>query len=142
MTKPKLKKIHQAEVFESPMEKLRRLENGKHSRQSLLQGILKPLFSNVITFFESAQPVDEDTESEAEEVVVSLPDYDLPTKRAKTKLEEYTVEEKITKKKPKKQRPKEPAEWDRHNQKEPEKPDKRPSLIMGQGHRGGISSIS
>ena len=88
--------------------------------------------------FVSAQPVEEDTESEAEEAVVSLPDYDLPTKRGKTKLEEYTVEEKITKKKPKKQTPEEPAEWDKLGQKEPEDQERQPPLTMGKGKRAGI----
>ena len=34
--KQKIKKIQKAEVVESPMEKLRRLENGKHSSQGYL----------------------------------------------------------------------------------------------------------
>ena len=34
MTKPKLKQIHHAEVVESPMQKLHRLENGKLNGRS------------------------------------------------------------------------------------------------------------
>merc|ERR1712168_856410 len=60
--RPKLKQTRNAEITESPLEKLRRLENAKPTK----------------------------IESDEEEKVISeLPSYDLPTQRKKTALDTY-----------------------------------------------------
>merc|ERR1712029_1031746 len=74
-------------------------------------------------------------DSEPDENISSLPDYDLPTKRDKTKLESYSAEEKTPRLKVDKEKEMEPADWDRLNQRKETTPDQQPSLIMGQGQK-------
>merc|ERR1712228_953512 len=86
VSKPKLKKVNQDILMESPMERLTRLENAK--------------------------PVEaEDFDYDSGELISSLPDYDLPAQRQKTKLEDYAQVEKEFAPKSKKTDEKFDAEW-------------------------------
>ena len=65
-----------------------------------------------------------------------LPDYDLPTKRDKTKLEEFVTDEKKQVPKSKK-KDESNSEWDKLKPKQPEKQDEKPKLNMGKGAKTG-----
>ena len=72
----------------------------------------------------------------------SLPDYELPLKRDKTILEEYTIEEKVTRIKPEQKPTDEPADWEKLNKKREAIPDGQTSLIIGSGKKQGRASFS
>ena len=84
------------------------LENDEQSDFSHAKGIQSIPFctcQSILPFslFKLAQPVETYSESETEEMVLSLPENDLQPKRAKTKVEEFSVGQKKIEKKPKKQ---------------------------------------
>ena len=90
-------------------------------------------------FILTAKAIDTgDSDSEPEELVSALPDYDLPLKRERTKLEELKGEEKALKQKPKKEKEKYPEEWEKLKAKQPEEPQRKKSLNMGQGKKLGM----
>ena len=89
--------------------------------------------------FTSAKAIDtEESEPEPEELISTLPDYDLPSKRERTTLEEFKGEEKTLKQKPKKEKEKYPEEWEKLKAKQPEEPQRKKSLNMGQGKKLGM----
>merc|ERR1739848_453013 len=94
--RPKLKKTKDAEITESPLEKLRRLENAKPT----------------------------EIETVEEEIVISeLPSYDLPTQRQKTALEHYENQRKDSIPRQKEATEEYPEEWEKLKKKPDESDD-------------------
>merc|ERR1711915_569949 len=104
--KPKLKATGKAKVEESPMEKLKRLENAK--------------------------PIEVEESEPEEEYVSELPVYDLPTKREKTDLEQYDTPEKMRQQKLKPKMVEPSPEWDKL-EKNPEKEKDPHGFSLGKG---------
>merc|ERR1712228_953957 len=103
---PKLKATGKAKVEESPMEKLKRLENAK--------------------------PIEVEESEPEEEYVSELPVYDLPTKREKTDLEQYDTPEKMRQQKLKPKMVEPSPEWDKLK-KNPEKEKDPHGFSLGKG---------
>merc|ERR1711872_1202054 len=108
--KPKLKSIKQTEVEESPLEKLKRLENAK--------------------------PIEMVESEPEEEFVSSLPIYDLPSKREKTDLEQYDTPEKEQQQRIKPVVDEPSPDWDRLKKK-PESEEDPKKIILGKGDMPG-----
>merc|ERR1712228_707814 len=110
--KQKLKKIDQREAAESPLEKLKRLENAK--------------------------PVEiGDSGPDPGELTSTLPVYDLPSKREKTKLKEYKTEEKDVSPRVTMKKEQEKTEWEKLMPKREQTPEKTPLIILGKGDKSG-----
>merc|ERR1712142_57501 len=106
VVKPKLKATGKAKVEESPLEKLKRLENAKPT---------------------------EVEESEPEEDYVSeLPTYNLPTKREKTDLEQFDTPEKMKLQKSKSKKIEPSPEWEKLKKK-PENEKDPHGFLLGKG---------
>merc|ERR1712142_416614 len=101
--KPKLKSIKPTKVEESPLEKLKRLENAK--------------------------PVEKDESEPEEEFVSSLPIYDLPIKREKTDLEHYDTPEKVQQQKIKPVVDEPSPDWDRLKKKRETEEDPKKMIL-------------
>merc|ERR1739838_61493 len=109
--KPKLKKTNNAEITESPLEKLKRLE------------IAKP---TEVEFVE-------------EEIVISeLPSYDLPTQRQKTVLEHYENQRKDSITRQKEAMEEYPDEWEKLKKKHDESDDTNNPIILGKEKHSDI----
>merc|ERR1712228_78592 len=104
--KPKLKSVKQAEIVESPLEKLKRLEN--------------------------AQPVEVEEPESEEEFVSSLPSYNIPTKREKTDLEEYDSPDKERQQKLQPEKDEPLPDWERLKKKPESKKDSN-EIVLGRG---------
>merc|ERR1711990_29076 len=114
ITKVKLKKVKTTEDSESPLDKLKRLEN--------------------------APPIEiDDDDSFEDEYVTELPSYDLPTKRQKSDLLTYESHERETKIKEREQDQEQPADWDRLKKKKDEIDDAKIPIILGKGKKAEIA---
>ena len=136
--RPKLKQTKNEEITESPLEKLRRLENG------MSMGILNDIHALAIYYFDindniwisflakptEVKPVDEEL------VISELPSYDLPTQRQKTALEPYENLGKDSTPRQKKAMEEYPDEWERLK-KPDESDDTINPIILGKGRNPG-----
>jgi hypothetical protein len=110
---PKLKKTKPDSTSESPLEKLKRLEDEKPT---------------------------EIVYSDEEIIVSELPEYSLPTRREKTMLENYEALPQETQ--PKLVNPKEApdAKWDKLKKKNSE-PENNTKIVLGKGKTAGAKKI-
>merc|ERR1712228_882391 len=106
MIKPKLKSVKQAEVVESPLEKLKRLEN--------------------------AQPTEVEELETEEEIVSTLPMYNIPSKREKTDLKEYDSPDKERQQKLQPEKDEPLPDWERLKKKPESKKDSN-EIVLGRG---------
>merc|ERR1712228_87160 len=114
MIKPKLKSVKQAEVVESPLEKLKRLEN--------------------------AQPTEVEELETEEEIVSTLPMYNIPSKREKTDLKEYDSPDKERQQKLQPEKDEPLPDWERLKKKPESKKDPN-EIVLGRGTIPGKKSI-
>merc|ERR1711972_278595 len=112
ITTPKLKKIKQTKEEETPLEKLKRLENAKPTE-----------IEEMIT--------DEPEVSE-------LPDYNLPMKGQKTELEYYEKQEIHHKPKTTPKKEDLPVDWEKLQPKKASNLDEKNPLILGKGQQTEI----
>merc|ERR1712228_674682 len=106
MLKSKLKSVKQDEKVESPLEKLKRLEN--------------------------AQPVEVEEPESEEEFVSTLPMYNIPSKREKTDLKEYDSPDKERQQKLQPEKDEPLPDWERLKKKPESKKDPN-EIVLGRG---------
>merc|ERR1712228_958258 len=101
-----IKSVKQDEKVESPLEKLKRLEN--------------------------AQPVEVEEPESEEEFVSTLPTYNIPSKREKTDLEEYDFLDKERQQKLQPEKDEPLPDWERLKKKSESKKDTN-KIVLGRG---------
>merc|ERR1712228_888551 len=113
--KPNLKKVKPDELDETPLEKLKKLENAK--------------------------PIEiEDPLPDHGEMISLLPNYEIPTKGEKTKLDDFKKHEKDIGPKPKKEEEKQPAKWDMLGPKETESSEQT-NMVLGRAKKSEKNGI-
>merc|ERR1712228_528231 len=93
-SEPKPRKIDLDDLVEGPNERQRQLETGEKSPQDLRNKtlVLGKSYDDYQTFHSlTAEPMEiGDFDSDRGDLISTLPDYDLPAQRQKTKLDEYS----------------------------------------------------
>ena len=127
------------DIAESPLEKLKRLENGMST------GMLDNIYVLAVSHYDFCKKrcisvLEKPTEVETveDEIVISeLPSYDLPTQRQKTALEHYENQRKDSIPRQKEAMEEYPIEWEKLKKTPDESDDTVNPIILGKGKNPG-----